>query len=353
LFALLRNLLQDAEKHLPAIEALFVALVPNPQAEQRRKITASEPRLDFDPRGGLKIPLAAFGKSPVFWTFYHEVSPLIAALVRKRPSLLGTTFRAFRFYPDLFEFAVRKAYFLRLFERRDLPRPFVEIDRRNIIESSFEAFRDFTSDQFRQGFRIRFKDEDGIDDGGPIREWFTVLVDQLFDRKFGLFEPSPNGLSYQPSGSSSNNLEYLEFTGKIIARAVMSDIPVGAHFMSAVSKFLLERPASLRDVDIVDHTVYKSLKKWFTEDVTDCGMVFAETVNARGDEIPFKPGGGDILVTNENKGEYVALARRYKLHGRIEAQLNALTKGFHSLIPVSEIQSFSVDELDLLICGIP
>jgi hypothetical protein len=54
-----------------------------------------------------------------------------------------------------------------------------------------------------------------------------------------------------------------------------------------------------------------------------------------------------------NKDEYITLWLTFKLRGRIEAQLKALASGFYSRIPVTEIQNFTVDELGLLIFGVP
>jgi hypothetical protein len=273
----------------------------------------------------------------------------------KRPSLLRTTFRAFQFYPELFEFEVRKECFLAPLQRPRLSQRYVEVNRDHIVESSFEAFRPFTSDQFRQGFRIKFENEAGVDAGGPIREWFSLLVDGLFDPAFGLFQVSPNGINYQPSASSSSarsdHLEYFEFTGRILARALMSDIPVAAPLVSSVAKFLLQRPLSLRDMDSLDHAKYQSMKAML-DDIADPMLSFMVNVDdGSGEADELKTGGQDIDVTNETKPEFVALSVKYILHDQIEEQLKALAKGFYSLIPASEIRNFSVDELDFLICG--
>lgn len=63
--------------------------------------------------------------------------------------------------------------------------------------------------------------------------------------------------------------------------------------------------------------------------------------------------GENILVTNENKREYISLYSQYYLQNSIKKQIDAFCGGFDEIIPPEEIKIFSASELDLLICGIP
>lgn len=69
--------------------------------------------------------------------------------------------------------------------------------------------------------------------------------------------------------------------------------------------------------------------------------------------VQLKPGGLDIPVTEENKHEYVDLVVNYHLKGKIQAQYDALLKGFHELIPPKLTGVFKGDELEMLLCGVP
>jgi len=86
-----------------------------------------------------------------------------------------------------------------------------------------------------------------------------------------------------------------------------------------------------------------------------------------------KPGGTQIIVTDENKDEYVKLVCQMKmtgmivllqtviwlivviLHvvGSIRRQLDAFLEGFYELIPKQLIAMFNEQELELLISGLP
>ncbi|RJE16582.1 E3 ubiquitin-protein ligase, partial [Aspergillus sclerotialis] len=64
------------------------------------------------------------------------------------------------------------------------------------------------------------------------------------------------------------------------------------------------------------------------------------------------PGGRDIPVTNENKGQYVELVTEWKISRRVEEQFDAFMSGFNELIPADLVNVFDERELELLVGGI-
>eukprot|EP00116_Pleurobrachia_bachei_P009593 sb/3469855/ len=66
-----------------------------------------------------------------------------------------------------------------------------------------------------------------------------------------------------------------------------------------------------------------------------------------------KPGSRNVVVTNENKKEYVKLLCQMKMTGSIRSQIKAFLDGFYDIIPRHLIAIFSDSELELLISGLP
>jgi E3 ubiquitin-protein ligase HUWE1 len=66
-----------------------------------------------------------------------------------------------------------------------------------------------------------------------------------------------------------------------------------------------------------------------------------------------KPSGSKILVTEENKKEYLKLVCQMKMTGAIRKQLNAFLDGFYDIIPKRLISIFNEQELELLLSGLP
>lgn len=60
-----------------------------------------------------------------------------------------------------------------------------------------------------------------------------------------------------------------------------------------------------------------------------------------------------MVVTDENKHEYVRLLAHYRMTEAIRSQIDAFLDGFYELIPPELICFFSPTELELLICGLP
>lgn len=65
------------------------------------------------------------------------------------------------------------------------------------------------------------------------------------------------------------------------------------------------------------------------------------------------PNGSNVLVTDENKREYVKLVCQMKMTGAIRQQLNAFLEGFYDIIPKKLVSIFTEQELELLISGLP
>lgn len=65
------------------------------------------------------------------------------------------------------------------------------------------------------------------------------------------------------------------------------------------------------------------------------------------------PDGRNIVVTDENKFDYVRLIAHHRMTAAIKAQIESFLDGFYELVPPELICIFSPAELELLICGLP
>ncbi|OQS02349.1 HECT E3 ubiquitin ligase, partial [Thraustotheca clavata] len=86
-------------------------------------------------------------------------------------------------------------------------------------------------------------------------------------------------------------------------------------------------------------------------------LYFAATEpDAKGEDVrtvDLKPNGRDILVTDENKDEYLKLYLRYVMLDRCGPQLQQLLVGLFDIIPYEMLMVFDYQELELVLCGIP
>ncbi len=70
------------------------------------------------------------------------------------------------------------------------------------------------------------------------------------------------------------------------------------------------------------------------------------------EDVPLKPNGDDIFVTEENREEYVNLYVQYMFVKQCEDKLRAFKRGFYKVCDETLMsQLFKPQELEQLICG--
>jgi ubiquitin-protein ligase E3 C len=67
--------------------------------------------------------------------------------------------------------------------------------------------------------------------------------------------------------------------------------------------------------------------------------------------IELKPGGKDILVSNDNRIEYIHLLADFKLNKQIHEQVIAFKNGMQNVIDLELLRLFNFNELQILISG--
>ena len=235
----------------------------------------------------------------------------------------------------------------------------VQIRRECILTDSFRALykKNMSSSKILNHFRISYKGENGVDAGGLRTDWFTSLVKELFNPMYGLFISSPNGRTYYPNPNSSINeqhINYFDFAGQILARALIEAKYVEANLSLAFYKQLLGYKLSISDLDDMDPLLAKSLK-WIQENSVDSlDIDFTTELESFGDIKMFEliENGKSTKVTDENKNIFIKKKINFILKKQIKEQIKAFKKGFYSLISQKEIRIFTPSELSLMICGI-
>ena len=306
------------------------------------------------------IPPHIHETSPHFWNLFGKHKEMIIDIIDKDPMKLDLFSFLLRF-PELISFSTRSSYFRKKMKSRikDNLVSYIYADRSNLLETSFESFNGITKENLMNKFRIHFKDEKGDDQEGLTREWFTELAKEIFDHNHGLFVCSGSKFSYRPNSLSNinpNHLQYFKFAGLFVARALIQGICIDAHLTTSFLKQILHRTPKLNDLQDIDEDMYNSLT--FIQgydDVESLDLTFSIDEGEFGatKTILLKENGDNILVTSENKNEYIGLRQNYIFNTVIKDQIKAFTDAFDSLIPHEDIKLFTPDELDLLICGIP
>uniref|UniRef100_A0A673IJL1 E3 ubiquitin-protein ligase HACE1 n=1 Tax=Sinocyclocheilus rhinocerous TaxID=307959 RepID=A0A673IJL1_9TELE len=195
---------------------------------------------------------------------------------------------------------------------------------------------------------------------GVVREWFDILSNEIINPDYALFTQSADGTTFQPNSNSSVNpdhLNYFGFAGQILGLALYHRQLVNIYFTRSFYKHILGIPVSYQDVSSIDPEYAKNLQWILDNDISDLGLelTFSVETDVFGtmEEVPLKPGGIAIQVTQDNKEEYVQLVTELRMTRAIQPQINAFLLGFHTFILPSLIQLFDEYELELLLSGMP
>ncbi|XP_073842079.1 ubiquitin protein ligase E3A isoform X2 [Musca autumnalis] len=206
---------------------------------------------------------------------------------------------------------------------------------------------------------VEFVGEQGIDEGGVSKEFFQLIVEEIFNPDFGMFvhQEETNTMWFNPS--AFENGAQFALIGIIIGLAIYNNIILAVNFPMVVYRKLMGGRGSFYDLKDWNPTLYRSLKSMLDYQESDMEEVFMQTFKISYknvfDEVvehELKPGGGDIAVGQHNKKEFVDLYSDFLLNTSVEKQFKAFKKGFDMVTDESPLQLlFRPEEIELLVCG--
>ncbi|XP_041430407.1 NEDD4 like E3 ubiquitin protein ligase S homeolog isoform X12 [Xenopus laevis] len=260
------------------------------------------------------------------------------------------------------EFKQKYDYFRKKLKKpADIPNRFeMKLHRNNIFEESYRRIMSVKRpDVLKARLWIEFESEKGLDYGGVAREWFFLLSKEMFNPYYGLFEYSATDnytLQINPNSGLCNedHLSYFTFIGRIAGLAVFHGKLLDGFFIRPFYKMMLGKQITLKDMESVDSEYYNSLKWILENDPTELDLMFCIDEENFGQtyQVDLKPNGSEMVVTNDNKREYIDLVIQWRFVNRVQKQMNAFLEGFTELIAIDLIKIFDENELELLMCGL-
>ncbi|CAF4142162.1 unnamed protein product [Adineta steineri] len=338
----------------PTVEAFFLvhtADLDNENEKQKKKKKDRETREEL-------LHLEWFSSAPTTTTSTNELPldaqqfvefarthrMLLNQILRQSTQHLSEgPFQILTHYTFILHFDIKRRYFRHELDRLkenirggDLV---VHVRRNYIFEDSYRELSRRTPEDWKHRFYIVFDDEEGQDPGGRLREWYSLITRSMFDSNYALFMIIPGDrVTYIPSPSShinTNHSQYFKFIGRIIAKAIFDNKYMNCHFTRSFYKNIL--------VMLLQNDIEQlGLDLTFSLDASEFG---------ENKVIDLLPNGSRIVVTNENKYEYIRLVCQERLIGCIKQQINSFLDGFYDIIPKSLISIFNEQELELLISG--
>ncbi|XP_051961196.1 E3 ubiquitin-protein ligase HUWE1-like isoform X6 [Xyrauchen texanus] len=268
-------------------------------------------------------------------------------------------------YIRILDFDVKRKYFRQELERLDeglrKEDMAVHVRRDHVFEDSYRELHRKSPEDMKNRLYIVFEGEEGQDAGGLLREWYMIISREMFNPMYALFRTSPGDrVTYTINPSSHcnpNHLSYFKFVGRVVAKAVYDNRLLECYFTRSFYKHILGKSVRYTDMESEDYPFFQGLVYLLENDVSNLGyeLTFSTEVQEFGvcEVRDLKGNGANILVTEENKKEYVHLVCQMKMTGAIRKQLAAFLEGFYEIIPKRLISIFTEQELELLISGLP
>ncbi|KAL2143918.1 hypothetical protein VTI28DRAFT_9906 [Corynascus sepedonium] len=260
----------------------------------------------------------------------------------------------------------------------------LNIRRECLVEDSLRAVSEVIGaggEDIKKGLRINFKGEEGVDAGGLRKEWFLLLVREVFNPDHGMFlydEDSnycyfnPNSL--EPSeqfflvgvvlGLAIYNSTILDVAlppfafRKLLAAAPPPSSPTTqprqpmTYTLDDLAEYRPRLAHGLRQLLEFEGDVESTFALDFTLDTVRYGAV---------ERTLLCPGGDRRPVTNTNRREYVDAYVRYVLDTSVSRQFEPFKRGFYTVCAnggggsggpsSSALSLFRPEEIELLVRG--
>jgi len=274
------------------------------------------------------------------------------------------------------EIKAREAFFNSIMTRKAIAQYLVLKVRRDcLVEDSLRSVSEIVGtgqEEIKKGLRIEFLGEEGLDSGGLRKEWFLLLVREVFDPEHGLFVYDEESRYCYFNSNSFETSDQFFLVGVVLGLAIYNSTILDVALPPfAFRKLLASAPSytgpatsSVRPTyshtleDLAEfrphlaHGLGKLLEFDGNVEETYCrDFVAAVERYDQLVQVPLCPKGENRMVTNSNRHEFVDLYVKYLLDISVARQYEPFKRGFFSVCEGNALSLFRPDEIELLVRG--
>ncbi|KAK1782910.1 hypothetical protein QBC45DRAFT_468406 [Copromyces sp. CBS 386.78] len=269
----------------------------------------------------------------------------------------------------------RDAFFNSILTHRVIQQHLVLNVRRDcLVDDSLKAVSEVIGsggEDIKKGLKINFKGEEGIDAGGLRKEWFLLLVREVFNPDHGMFVYDEDSQYCYFNPASLEPSEQYFLVGVVFGLAIYNSTILDVALPPfAFRKLLMAAPPptlatsqprqtmtySLDDLAEYRPRLASGLRQLLEYDgdveSTFC-LDFVVDVERYGttERVALCPNGERRPVTNANRREYVDLYVRYLLDTAVTRQFEPFKRGFYTVCGGNALSLFRPEEIELLVRG--
>ena len=206
---------------------------------------------------------------------------------------------------------------------------------------------------------VEFVGEQGVDEGGVSKEFFQLIVEQIFNPEYGMFVHHEDSEMFWLNSMSFENDAQFSLIGIVLGLDIYNNIILAVNFPMVIYRKLMGMKGCFADLYDWNPNLHQSLSKMLQDDESDFEEVYMQNFEISYKDVfdnvithELKENGSTLMVTQDNKREFVNLYADFLLNENIEKQFRAFRKGFQMVMAESPLNMlFRPEEVELLVCG--
>ncbi|CAH0717338.1 unnamed protein product, partial [Brenthis ino] len=244
------------------------------------------------------------------------------------------------------------------------PMPFLrlKVRRSHIIDDALVELEMIAMERaldLKKQLVVEFEGEQGVDEGGVSKEFFQLVVEQIFNPDYGMFTQRPDESTVWFNPTSFETEAQFTLIGIVLGLAIYNNIILAVNFPMVVYRKLMGKKGSFEDLADWNATLYNGLKDMLEYTGNDLEEAYYQTfricyTDVFGNNIfhDLKENADNIFVTQENKQEFVDMYADFLLNKSVETQFRAFRRGFVMVTDESQLGAlFRPEEVETLVCG--
>lgn len=244
------------------------------------------------------------------------------------------------------------------------PMPFLrlKVRRTHIIDDALVELEMVAMERaldLKKQLVVEFEGEQGVDEGGVSKEFFQLIVEEIFNPDYGMFTHHQDSLTVWFNPTSFETEAQFTLIGIVLGLAIYNNIILAVNFPMVVYRKLMGKKGSFEDLADWNPTLYNGLKDMLEYKEPDLEEVYYQTFRICYQDVfgntlfhDLKENGDSIFVTLDNKKEFIELYSDFLLNQSVETQFRAFRRGFLMVTDESPLAAlFRPEEVEMLVCG--
>lgn len=279
------------------------------------------------------------------------------------------------------EIRAREAYFDSVIRQRAQDGYFhLRVRRDCMVDDSLRQISEAVGagqEELKKGLRVHFTGEEGVDAGGPRKEWFLMIVRDIFDPNHGMFVYDDESQTCYFNPNSFETSDQYHLVGALLGLAIYNSTILDVALPPfAFRKLLAAAPsAAASSGNISSLTGTKGQMTYTLADLAEFRPSLAtglqQLLDFDGDveetyawdfvapierygtvsNVPLISNGEATPVTNANRQDFVNAYVRYLLDTAVSRQFEPFKRGFFHVCAGNALSLFRAEEIELLIRG--